>query len=215
MIQVHTMVFNDFRVNTSIVYDASGECVIVDAGCNDEEEYAELKSYLKQNHLRPVKLLNTHYHIDHITGNKYFKEEMDLKVVAHKNNEYLLDDTILSFMGFGKLKKDIASIDEYIAEGDTISFGDSELEVIEAPGHTKGCVVYYSPTAGFAIVGDVLFSGSIGRTDLPGGDYDVLMESLKKITSKLPEDTKVYCGHGPSTTIGYELRSNPFLEFLH
>jgi len=215
MIKIKRLIFNSFHVNTFIVSDNTGECAIIDAGCSNDSEFQKLKSYIQQNNLQPIKLLNTHCHVDHIVGNKYVATAYGLKVTANKKDEYLLNDSILSYLGFGHKAADIPPIEESISEGDEIVVGNLKMRVIEAPGHTPGCVVFYIEEAKAAIVGDVLFNGSIGRTDLPGGDYDVMMNSLKRLLDELPSDTIIHCGHGDSTEIGFEKMSNPFLEFIH
>ena len=134
--------------------------------------------------------------------------------MAHSAEEYLFDESILSFLSFGLDTKNMPRISKHIKHNDVIEFGNTKLKVIEAPGHTPGCVLFYCKEQNFAVVGDVLFKGSIGRTDLPGGDYNQMMDTLEKVILNLPDNTTIYPGHGQSTTISFEKLSNEFLRML-
>ncbi len=212
MITVKSFCFNSFEENTYVLSDASGECLIIDPGCHMEEEEKELSGYISENNLKPVRLINTHCHIDHILGNSFIAGKYTLKLEANEN-----ELPVLSASGYVSQMYQIQlnpspEIDKFINEGDIINFGNSELEVFFTPGHSPGSLTFYSREDKFIISGDVLFERSIGRTDLPGGDYDTLITSI--ITKLLPlgDDVKVYSGHGNSTTVGSEKSHNPFLR---
>lgn len=211
MLRVRSFTFNPFQENTYVV-DNGSEAIIIDPGCWNDEEFSQLDGYLKDNALRPSRLVLTHAHIDHILGNDRVYRAYGLKPWLHK-----LDLPILEM---GQRTADLYQIpydpspdpEGFIKEGELISLGESTLEVRFVPGHAPGHVALYSKDDGFVISGDVLFQRSIGRTDLPGGDMNVLLESIKKQLFTLPENTVVYSGHGPSTTVGEEKRGNPFLN---
>ena len=162
--------------------------------------------------LKPVKLINTHCHIDHVLGNKFVSELWDLELYIHKEDLPVLENVkdISGFFGFENYERS-PSPKHFLAQGDTLNFGDSSFDILFTPGHAPGHICLLSKKDEFIIAGDVLFNGSIGRTDLPGGDYDTLIESIKTKLLPLDENTIVYCGHGPSTSIGKEKMSNPFL----
>ncbi len=212
MISVKKFVFNDFQVNTFLVSDETKECLIIDPGCYTVYEKNELKEYCRSNNLNPVKLINTHGHIDHILGNLFITENFNIPAAAHRSDQNFFQGTIEYGLMFGYNAEIPSEIDEYLEEGNIIRFGASELKVIHVPGHSPGSVALYSPEQKFLIGGDVLFNGSIGRTDLPGGDYDTLMNSIKTKIFILPGDVTVYPGHGPFTTVKHEIDTNPFLH---
>ncbi|MBI2967268.1 MAG: MBL fold metallo-hydrolase [Bacteroidetes bacterium] len=213
MIRVHIFTFNPFAENTLILYDNSGECVIIDAGCYELPENNEIRNFITNHKLNPVRLLNTHCHIDHVLGNRFISKEYGLISEIHKNDLPVLNSTVSV-----ALMWNIPHVDEppppgkYFSNGDIINFGTSELEVRFSPGHSPGHVVFVSHEGKFVIAGDVLFNMSIGRTDLPGGDYDTLIRSIKEKIFPLSDDFTVYPGHGPATTIGFEKKHNPFLQ---
>ena len=210
--KVTALTFNQFQENTYIISDNTKECIIIDPGCYQDFERTELTDFIKNNNLKPVKLINTHCHIDHILGNKFVSEQWKLELYAHKEDLQLLTnaEAVAKMYGFKKYEGSPYP-KHFLKEGDTLKFGASELEIIFAPGHAPGHICLLSKKEGFIIAGDVLFNGSIGRTDLPGGDYDTLIESIKTKLLPLDENTIVYCGHGPSTSIGKEKMNNPFL----
>lgn len=212
MISVRKFVFNDFQVNTFIIYDETKECLVVDPGCYSFYEKNELKNYCEENNLKPVKIINTHGHIDHILGNLFVKENFSIRVAAHKADQDYIKGFSEQGMMFGYDIDNPGEIDEFLEDGDIIKFGVSELKVIHVPGHSMGSIALYSEEQKFLIAGDVLFNGSIGRTDLPGGDYDIIINSIRTKILTLPAEVTVYPGHGPSTTISYETETNPFLS---
>jgi hydroxyacylglutathione hydrolase len=210
--KVKSFTFNQFQENTLVVYDNTKECLIIDPGCYSENERTELRTFIMSEGLKPVKLINTHCHIDHVLGNKFVSELWDLELYIHKEDLPVLENVkdISGFFGFENYERS-PSPKHFLAQGDTLNFGDSSFDILFTPGHAPGHICLLSKKDGFIIAGDVLFNGSIGRTDLPGGDYDTLIESIKTKLLPLDENTIVYCGHGPSTSIGKEKMSNPFL----
>ncbi|UCH14936.1 MAG: MBL fold metallo-hydrolase [Bacteroidales bacterium] len=211
MISLEKFVFNDFQVNTFILSDETKECLIVDPGCFSRDEKKELLDYINNNRLKPVKIVNTHCHVDHILGNAFVFNSFNIPSAAHKDEQYLLDGVVEHGQVFGFTVEPPPGIDEFLEDNGLVKFGKSQLNVLHVPGHSKGSIALYSPDQKFIIAGDVLFYGSIGRTDLPGGDYDVLINSIKTKILTLPEDVIVFAGHGPSTTVKAETDTNPFL----
>ena len=211
--KVKSFTFNQFQENTFVVYDNTKECLIIDPGCYSENERTELRTFIMSEGLKPVKLINTHCHIDHVLGNKFTSELWDLELYIHKEDLPVLENVkdISGFFGFENYERS-PSPKNFLAQGDSLNFGDSSFDILFTPGHAPGHICLLSKKDGFIIAGDVLFNGSIGRTDLPGGDYDTLIESIKTKLLPLDENTIVYCGHGPSTSIGKEKMNNPFLQ---
>jgi glyoxylase-like metal-dependent hydrolase (beta-lactamase superfamily II) len=212
MINIKAFVFNPFQENTYILSDETGECAIVDPGCNTEKEFSELLNYISSNQFKAVKLINTHGHIDHVLGLSRVSEHFQLKPEINKVELYLTDNFVSQGKMFGFNAEPIPNFTNFLEEGTPVIFGNSRLEVLLVPGHTLGSVAFFNILDKFVITGDVLFKGSIGRTDLPGGDYNVLMESINNKLLNLGDDVKIFPGHGPSSTIGEEKRSNPFLH---
>ena len=212
MTSVQSFTFNPFQENTYVLFDASKDCVIIDPGCSSTAEQEILLSFIKDNNLKPVKLLNTHCHIDHILGNKFCADVFKLPLQANKKELRTLDAGMVSAQIFG-IHYDESPLPEiFLDEPDTIVFGESELQVLFTPGHSEGSICFYNQKDKFLIGGDVLFFQSIGRTDLPGGNHQQLLSSIKNKLFNLPEEVKVYPGHGPATTLAYERMHNPFLN---
>ncbi|MFD2514736.1 MBL fold metallo-hydrolase [Pontibacter locisalis] len=209
---VTCLTFNPFQENTYLLHDDTKECVVIDPGCYEKHEQEELKKFVKDNDLKVVRLLNTHCHIDHVLGNKFVADTYNVPLEIHPDEEQILRavPTYAPNYGFQLYAEQLP--EKYLKEGDIVKFGNTELEVILAPGHAPGHVVFYNKPEKTVIGGDVLFQGSIGRTDLPGGDFDTLIQSIKTKLFTLPDDVTVYSGHGPETTIGYEKKYNPFLR---
>ncbi len=210
MITIKTFIFNPFQENTYLLYDESGEAVIIDPGCYAKSEEEQLSKYLEENNLKLKHLLNTHSHIDHILGNRFISEKYKLQVASHQEDEFLIERAKEQAVLFGMQIDTPPKVGKYIDENDAIKFGNSELKIVHAPGHSPGSLVFYNTEERFMIVGDVLFNQSIGRTDLPGGNLDTLLESIFTKLFPLGDDMKVYSGHGTTTTIGQERISNPF-----
>lgn len=211
MLKVQTFTFNPFGENTYVISGDSGQCAIVDPGCMTKGEQDELVNYITSNNLTPVRLLLTHLHVDHIIGNSFVCQTYALKPEGHVNDEVIYNNT----QEYGKmlgltLLEAPPTLGRYIDDGEIIVLDGTEIKVIQVPGHSPGSVCFYAPAEAFIIVGDVLFSGSVGRTDLWGGDADTLLNGIKNRLFVLPEETIVYCGHGPSTSIGNEKKTNPF-----
>jgi hydroxyacylglutathione hydrolase len=209
--QIKKFTFNPVQENTFIVYDDTNECAIIDAGCYFENERKELDQFIADKQLKPVRLINTHCHFDHIMGITHCRAKYHLQFETHADEAVLVERVAEHGDLFGIPMEPVDAPDAYFKEGDRITFGNSYLEVIESPGHSPGGVVFYNPEQKILIAGDVLFYGSIGRTDLPGGSFEQLTGNIKSKLLTLPEETVVYCGHGPETTIGFEKKNNPFL----
>jgi len=210
--QVALFTFNPFSENTYILYDDSRECVIIDPGCFDQSEQNQLLAFIESNDLKPVKLVNTHCHIDHVLGNKFVSEKYNLPLVSHKGEQIVLDQYPNSAMKYGVPFEPSPDITEFLDEGDLLKFGNSELEVLFTPGHSPASISFFHKASKQLIAGDVLFQRSVGRADLPGGDFATLINSIKTKFFPLGDDVRVYPGHGPHTTIGEEKESNPFLQ---
>ncbi len=213
MITLKKMIFNPVQVNTFILHDETKKCIIIDAGCFSEYEQQTLTDYLVQNNLELEKILITHAHFDHILGNKFLASKYKVPLWGHKDDEKLIKNLVPYAASFGFKVPESVLIDNYLNEGDEIFFGNSLLKVLHVPGHSAGSLVFYCAEASFAIVGDVLFKGSIGRTDLVDGNLDLLLSGIVKKLYTLPDDTDIYPGHGPATDIGYEKIHNPFTLF--
>lgn len=177
-----------------------------------QHEKDKLRDFIKAKGLKPTLFLNTHCHLDHVFGNRFVSKEYDLPLVMHKLDVpvYKAVENYAGGMGFSV--ETLPEPGKFIEEGDTVSFGNTTLDVLFTPGHSPGSVCFLSKKDDFVIAGDVLFHQSIGRTDLPGGDFDTLINSIKTRLFTLPNNTEVYPGHGPSTTVGFEKKNNPFLK---
>jgi len=210
--EINQITFNPFQENTFILWDETKECIIIDPGCYEKNEKEYLSNFIESNNLKPVKLINTHCHIDHILGNKFVSEKWKIDLYMNKKDLPLLEGAgdIAKMYGFENYKG--SPYPKYfLEEGDILEFGESKLEILFTPGHAPGHICLYNKEDKFIVSGDVLFNGGIGRTDLPGGNYDTLINSIKTKLLCLQDDTEVFCGHGPSTSIGKERLSNPFL----
>ena len=205
--------FNMFPVNCYVLSDHSGEAVVIDAGCFYPEEKQMLKDYLSDNNLTLKHVLCTHLHLDHVFGNPFLFQGYGLRPEGGQQYEFWLDQATAMARSFGFLYGEKQpALGRYICNGDIISFGETQLKVIHVPGHSPGSMVFYCEEASCVFVGDVLFNGSIGRADLKGGDFDELREGICNHLFTLPDETRVYSGHGPSTSIGYEKKNNPFFR---
>jgi hydroxyacylglutathione hydrolase len=211
MLKIRQFTFNPVQENTYVVFDQTGACAIIDPGCYFDYEYKELSDFIDTNNLVPKCLLNTHCHLDHIFGNRFVSQKYDLKLQMHRNEKPLFDYAPESGIAWGLPFKNYDGEIIYIDETNTIRLGNEELIILFTPGHSPGSISFYNEAAGFLISGDVLFRYGIGRTDLPFGDYEALITSIRTKLFKLPDNVTVYSGHGPSTTIGEEKKGNPFL----
>ncbi len=209
---IKTFTFNPFQENTYLLYDETNEAVVVDAGCIFEPEKQQLKKFIEDNKLTLKRIINTHLHLDHQFGNRFLYETFGLKPEACVEDEFLLEDVISKAKAFGfPMDEEAQPLGNYIIENQEINFGNSTLKAIHVPGHSPGSMAFYSEKDEVLFSGDVLFRGSIGRTDLVKGDYATLILSITRKLLPLPDLTVVYSGHGPSTTIGYEKVNNPYL----
>lgn len=211
MLQIKVLTYNPVQENTYLLFNESQECIIIDPGCYFDNEKEELTVAIKAINLRPVMLLNTHCHLDHVFGNKFIAEEYKLTLHLHKEEEQMLQMAPASGLMFNLPFDNYAGEYIFLNEGDIITLGNDKLEVIHAPGHSPGSVCFYCKEQKFIIGGDVLFNNSIGRTDLPGGNHETLLKSIREKLFPLPDDVTIYSGHGIETTIGYEKENNPFL----
>ena len=203
-----------FGINTYAVFDpVAKECAVIDPGMTSDRERNAVAGFLNNNCLTLTHIINTHLHIDHAIGNSWLHHVYSAPVLACEADLPLGSRMVEQARMFGiPMEVDEVEINRKLKQGDVIKIGNGELKVIHVPGHSKGSLALYDEADGFLISGDALFANSIGRTDLPGGSMPELLDSIKKRLLTLPEDTIVYPGHGPSTTIGHERRSNPFLQ---
>ncbi len=211
MLRVAKFTFNPFQENTYVVHDGK-DAIVIDPGCWNGQEEHELELYLKDNELTPVRLVLTHAHIDHILGCAWMHKRFGLLPEMHRADLPTMKGSERAADMYGISYTVSPTPEKFIAEGDTIQLGSDHLNVLFVPGHAPGHIAFYCEEQKFVISGDVLFMNSIGRTDLPGGDLDTLLQSIREQLFQLGDDVTVYCGHGPETTIGKEKRSNPYLR---
>jgi len=206
--------FNAFQENTYVLFTEKGSCVIIDPGCYSNQEESELISFLQQNELKPLALLNTHAHIDHVLGNSFVLSQFTIPFYLHDDDIKTLNsvESYAHLYGFEGYKVS-PQPSHTLSNIEKLKFEDIELNVFHTPGHCPGHVVFYSEKDQFVINGDVLFNGSFGRVDLPGGDIEILKSSIFNTMFQLPDATTVYCGHGPETTISQEKRTNYIHNF--
>ncbi len=212
MLKIKKFAVNPLQENSYVVSDESGSCIFIDPGFYFEEEHEALKQYVADNQLKPVMIANTHCHFDHILGVEFLRSEYNIPFWAHKEDGFWIKQAVEQGKMFGFDINPVQAPDFFFNEGETLKFGNSGFEIYHVPGHSPGHVVFYSEPDEILIAGDVLFHGSIGRTDLPGGSFNLLISGIKNKLFALPDNTKVFCGHGPETTLGAEKRSNPFLS---
>jgi len=211
MLSVAKFTFNPFQENTYVIHDGS-QAILIDPGCWNSAEEHELEGYLADNGLKLVRLVLTHAHLDHVFGNAWVHKRFGLAPWMHRADLPLLEMAPRQGTVYGVPCDPSPAPEGYLEPGEIIRIGTNELKVLFVPGHAPGHIALYCQTQAFVISGDVLFMNSIGRTDLPGGDTETLLASIRKELFPLGDDVKVYCGHGPETTIGQEKRSNPFLR---
>ena len=214
MLKIKSFVFSPIQENTYLLYNEFNDCLIIDPGCYFTEELDEIMAFITQSKLKPRMLLNTHCHLDHVFGNKFIAETFGLTLQLHQKEKLLLDYAPTSGLMYNMPFDNYAGDYIYLKAGDLVKMGDDELAVIEAPGHSPGHICFYCAKQNFIISGDVLFNRSIGRTDLPGGNHQTLLKNIREKLFVLPDETVVYSGHGPETTIGEEKIYNPFLNGL-
>jgi hydroxyacylglutathione hydrolase len=212
MITIKNFIFNELEVNAFVLHDESGACLIVDPGCKNPVQQQNLKKYITENSLHPECIVLTHGHFDHVAGVAWAKNEFSCPVLMHKDDLFLVKDAVQHASLFGINMENPPLPDRYLNGGDHITLGTTDISILHVPGHSPGSICLYMASDNLLICGDVLFKGSIGRTDLFGGDYDLLIRGIKEKLMTLPRETEVWPGHGPSTTIGAEYDTNPFLS---
>ena len=212
MLLLESFVFNPFGENTYLIYDETEQCVIIDPGCSSPSEEDRLFGFIDSHRLKPLMVINTHGHVDHVVGNNAVKRRYNIPVAAHPDTHYDFTQAKRQavWLGFQPVG-DIDQPDVELEDDQEIKVGEGVLEVICTPGHAKGSVSLYGPVEGWVFTGDALFCRSVGRTDLPGGDFDELRESIRSRLFALPDETEVFCGHGETTTIGEEKDFNPYV----
>ena len=213
MLKIKSFVFSPIQENTYLLYDEFNNCVIIDPGCYFDDEKEQLVGFVQKSGLKPKMLLNTHCHLDHVFGNKYIAETYGLVAQIHEKEKAVLEFAPASGLMYNMPFDNYTGDFIFLKEGDKIIIGQDELLVIEAPGHSPGHICFYCAKQHFLIGGDVLFNRSIGRTDLPGGNHAQLIQNIREKLFVLPDETVVYSGHGPATTIGEEKKENPYLQW--
>ena len=211
---VTSFTFNPFSENTYVLHDETTECLVIDPGCYEKEEQQTLTHFVQEKGLRVVKLLNTHCHVDHVLGNKFISDTYGVPLTIHEADLSTLRAVAVYAPGYGFNHYEELLPADYFKADELLQFGNTTLQIKYTPGHAPGHVVFYHEASQTVIGGDVLFQRSIGRTDLPGGDYDTLIQSIKTQLFTLPDAVTVYPGHGPKTTIGEERKFNPFLRWF-
>ena len=210
--KIARLIFNPLQENTYVVWDESLEAVVIDAGNMSERENATLEQFLSERGLKPVYALNTHGHFDHMMGVEFLRSRYGAKFAVSSKDKFLVENATQSAELFGIRTGDMPEkIDVDLEDMQSIKFGQTELQIISTPGHTPGHVALYEPQSKVLFTGDTLFRESIGRTDLPGGDYSWIMNSILEKIIPLGDDVKVYPGHGETTDIGHESMYNPFV----
>lgn len=210
--KVKTFEFSPIGVHTYVAYDETNECVIIDAGCIAPNEQEDLRRFITDNNLTVKHLLNTHMHFDHVLGVPFASKEYGMKIKAHADDQFLLDGLQAQLKMFGfNLSVETPEVGTFLTEDDIIQFGNQRFDILHIPGHSPGSIVFYNKKANAAFVGDVIFFGSVGRTDLARGNHEQLIDGIREKLLILPPETLLYSGHGITTTIGQEIRHNPFL----
>lgn len=210
MLRIKKFIFNPFGENTYVLFDDSKECVVIDPGCYEKAEQQELTAFIDSNQLVVKMLLNTHCHIDHVLGNAFVKRKFNVGLFINPIEEPLLRAVKSYASNYGFFQYEDSVADGFLTEKDVVAFGEQKLQILFVPGHSPGHIAFYDEASKILVGGDVLFENSIGRTDLPGGNFNTLINSIHEKFFTLPDDVTVYCGHGEETSIGFEKRTNPF-----
>lgn len=210
--EVYNLIFSPIEVNTYILADISGKCAVIDCGCYTSQEFRRFTDFLEEKKLEPVMLLNTHCHLDHIFGNGMFLEKFGIGALCHPLEEKNRKNAMMIARLFGLEMETPPEPAGLIGDTDTVSFGSVTFKVLHVPGHAPGCLAFHYEKGNIIFTGDTLFAGSIGRTDLPGGDRKTIIESIREKMFVLPPETIVYPGHGRATTIGKEIETNPYFN---
>jgi hydroxyacylglutathione hydrolase len=211
MLRIEALVFNSFQVNTYLVRNEKGDCLVIDPAFYSPEDISSFDRYISSAGLTIIGQLNTHCHVDHVLGVKHMQTAYSCPLRAHPDESGLLNNAPMMGEVYGLKVEPFSGIDQAIDDEESIAIGEDSLIALLVPGHSPGSLSFYCPEAGFVVTGDALFQGSIGRTDLPGGDYDTLISSIRNRLLTLPPETTVYPGHGDPSTIGEEALNNPFL----
>lgn len=211
MVQIRSFTFNPFSENTYILYDEHKNALIIDPGMFTAEERNTFFGFIEKEGLQPIMLLNTHTHIDHIFGNAAVLKKFDIPFGFHKSDKPVFDAGVQTGAMYNLPFERSPEPGFFLKEGEEVVLGSDKFKILFTPGHSPGSVCFYHEPQGFVISGDVLFQMSIGRSDFPGGNHDVLMNSIHTQLMTLPDQVKVYSGHGPETTIGMERMNNPFV----
>lgn len=212
MLHVHSFTFNPVQENTYIIYNQNRHAILIDPGCYFTAEQETLQSFLLVNGLQLVQLINTHCHLDHVFGNKWASQTFELELFIHAEEEKVLAFAPQSGIKYGLPFNNYTGALHFLKQDDVVQLDEDELLILETPGHSPGSICLYSKADKFVIAGDALFYGSVGRTDIPFGDHGTLIAAIREQLLTLPDETKVYSGHGKTTTIGYEKRNNPYLQ---
>jgi hydroxyacylglutathione hydrolase len=210
--KIYKLVFSPIEVNTYILVDESGDCAIIDCGCYDIHESERLGNFIKDKKINPVLLLNTHCHLDHIFGNRFILERYGLRTFSNEFDEMNRKNAVQHALLFGLTMENPPVPAGFITDNQVVTFGTTDLVALLVPGHTSGSLAFYSEKNKCVFTGDALFEGSIGRTDLPGGDFNTLIKSIRNKLFVLPPSTIVYPGHGNETTIEKEMNTNPYFK---
>ena len=212
MINVKIFSFNPLQENTYLLYNNSGHCIVVDPGCYTQEERDVLAQFIAENGLSVTFLVNTHCHLDHVFGNRFIAEKYDLELYIHPGEKKVLEMAPTSGLMWNLPFDNYEGVINDLVPGTFIELGEDQLEILFIPGHSPASVGFYCKASGFVVGGDLLFRESVGRTDLPGGNPDILLKSILEKLYILPDETIVYSGHGKPTTIGHEKRNNPYVS---
>lgn len=210
MLRIKKFTFNPFGENTYVLFDDSKECVVIDPGCYEKAEQQELTTFVDSHQLVVKMLLNTHCHIDHVLGNAFVKRKFNVGLFINPIEEPLLRAVKSYASNYGFFQYEDSVADGFLTGKDVVAFGEQKLQILFVPGHSPGHIAFYDEASKILVGGDVLFENSIGRTDLPGGNFNTLINSIHEKFFTLPDDVTVYCGHGEETSIGFEKRTNPF-----
>jgi len=214
MLSIHSFCFNPFQENTYILYNEQKEAIIIDPGMYTQEDYDQFDHFIKTSGLQPTLLLNTHCHLDHVFGNNYISEHYQLKAHFHSNEQVVLDRLPEASAKWGIPANAYKGPVQYIEDNSKIPFGKDQLKVLLTPGHSPGSVCFYIEAQDILIGGDLVFMDGVGRTDLPGSNPLDLIKSIKNKILPLPDQTKIYSGHGPATSLHRERIHNPYLQHI-
>jgi glyoxylase-like metal-dependent hydrolase (beta-lactamase superfamily II) len=212
MLNVKIFQFNPLQENTYLIYNDLDQCMIIDPGCYTDSERQQLVSFISKKQLKPFLLVNTHCHLDHVFGNKFIHEQYGLELHLHQGEQKVLDMAPTSGLMWNLPFDNYQGKLHFLDESTPVQLGSDRLEILFTPGHSPASISFYSKADDLLIAGDVLFRESVGRTDLPGGNPDVLADSIRKKLYVLPDETIVYPGHGIPTTIGHEKKYNPYIS---